>query len=274
MACARKKTMTQTLGHPIAIGRTAEIFLQSDGQVLKLYRDWCPPDWVEYELKIGRIVQDAGLPVPAVGNIVDVNNRRGIIYERIDGISMLDEFKRKLWTIRKQARTFAELHAAIHNCAVPIDLPSQHNGFARSITNAPNLPPDLRDAVLFRLDALPDDDQLCHGDFHPGNVMLTARGPIVIDWMTAQRGNPIADVARTLMLLTIGTPPSNLERILVKFARGAFVETYLEHYFKLRPGNRDQVETWKPIIAAARLNENINGERAALIGMIRAGLKQ
>jgi len=139
--------------------------------------------------------------------------------------------------------------------------------------NAPNLPPDLRDAVLLRLDALPDEDRLCHGDFHPGNVLLTVRGPIVIDWMTAKHGNPIADVARTLMLLTIDTPPSILERTIVKFARDAFVETYLEYYFKSRPGNRDQVETWKPIIAAARLNERIDGEREALIGMIRAGLK-
>ncbi len=115
---------------------------------------------------------------------------------------------------------------------------------------------------------MPDDNQLCHGDFHPGNVMLTARGPIIIDWMTAKRGSPMADVARTLLLLAIGTPPSPLERIIVNFVRGAFVKRYLEHYFKLRPANRQQLAAWKPIIAAARMNEKIDGEQAALMKMI------
>jgi hypothetical protein len=64
---------------PIAVGRTAEVFAWDDNRVLKLYRDWCPADWVEYELKIGRIVQGAGLPVPAIGDLVDVEGRRGVI---------------------------------------------------------------------------------------------------------------------------------------------------------------------------------------------------
>ncbi len=37
------------LGKPIALGRTAEVYAWQDNQVLKLYFDWCPPDWIEYE---------------------------------------------------------------------------------------------------------------------------------------------------------------------------------------------------------------------------------
>ena len=50
-----------------------------------------------------------------------------------------------------------------------------------------------------RLAGLPDGDQLCHGDFRPDNLVLTASGPVVLDWMTATRGVPVADVVRTLM---------------------------------------------------------------------------
>jgi hypothetical protein len=41
---------------PIAEGRTAEIYLWDENHVLKLYRDWCPPDWVEYEARIAGFV--------------------------------------------------------------------------------------------------------------------------------------------------------------------------------------------------------------------------
>lgn len=73
---------------PIAQGRTAEIFPWNDRNILKLYRDWCPPDWVEYEARIARAVFEAGVPSPAAGEIVEINGRRGLIYERLEGISM------------------------------------------------------------------------------------------------------------------------------------------------------------------------------------------
>ena len=41
----------------------------------------------------------------------------------------------------------------------------------------------------------PERPALCHGDFHPFNVMLSPRGPIVIDWNNAHIGNPLEDVA-------------------------------------------------------------------------------
>ena len=48
-----------TLTHPIAEGRTAEVFPWETGLVLKLYRDWCPPDWVERELMIATRMRDS-----------------------------------------------------------------------------------------------------------------------------------------------------------------------------------------------------------------------
>jgi Ser/Thr protein kinase RdoA (MazF antagonist) len=255
----------QPLGMPVAVGRTAEIFAWDDGHILKLYRDWCPANWVEYESKIGRIVHAAGLPVPAIGEIVEHAGRRGIIYERIAGISMLTTFRTKPWTILTLGRSFAELHAAMHACAVPSDLPAQHTGFQHSIANAPHLPDNLRNSTLRTLTALPSGDQLCHGDFHPGNVLLTARGPIIIDWMTATRGNPLADAARTMLLLTISEPPSVIERILIRFARRKFIADYIARYFELHPRDDAQLAAWHSIVAAARLSERIPGEKNQLL---------
>ena len=51
--------------------------------------------------------------------------------------------------------------------------------------------------MLNHLGSSGDGDKLCHGDFHPGNVLLTEKGAVVIDWMTASICNPWADMART-----------------------------------------------------------------------------
>src|ERR1051325_1518281 len=102
----------------IAQGRTAEVYLWNDHHVLKLYRDWCPPHWVEEESQIAHAVHAAGIPSPAAGEIIEVNGRRGLIYERIEGISMLQDMNARPWIILKHARSLADLHVQIHKISI------------------------------------------------------------------------------------------------------------------------------------------------------------
>ena len=67
---------------PIAVRRTAEVCRWSDGWVVKLYhRPWAGS--AEREASIGRVVHAAGLPVPAVGDVVSVEGRTGVVYEHV-----------------------------------------------------------------------------------------------------------------------------------------------------------------------------------------------
>ena len=59
------------------------------------------------------------------------------------------------------------------------------------------LPANLQLAALNMLRQLPDDDKLCHGDFHPDNIIVAPDGLVVVDWANAVCGHPLADVART-----------------------------------------------------------------------------
>ena len=228
------------LDKPIAAGRTAEVYAWRESQVLKLYRDWCPPHWVDFEARIGRIVQDAGLPVPAIGDMVEVNGRRGLVYERLEGVSMFSTIVAKPWTIVRFGRMMAELHVAMHAIQSPSDLPDQRERLKGAIGRAQSLPDDLRRKTLAVLDTWPDGDRLCHGDLHPDNVLMTSRGPIIIDWMTATRGDPLGDVARTVLLMTVGEPPTGtLIRLLTRLMRGWMRSAYLKRYFELQARGRD-----------------------------------
>lgn len=261
------------LGLPLASGRTAEIYPWHDGQILKLYRAWCPRNWVDYEARIAYIVQDAGLAVPRVGDMVDVDGRAGLVFERVDGLSMLRTMEAVPWRSGSLARRMAELQAAVHGCPAP-ELPSVKTRLEHDITAAPGLPGDLRQAALQRLHSLSDGDSLCHGDLHPDNIIMTSRGPIIIDWMTAARGDPLSDVARSLLLMDVG--PAMLpqpRRTLVRLVVLLFRSSYVKRYFEVRPGGRAALTAWQPLVAAARLNEKVPGEAERLIGMVESGLR-
>ena len=66
----------------------------------------------------------------------------------------------------------------------------------------------MKKCALKVLERLPDDKFLCHGDFHPDQIIMSPKGPIVIDWITAIKGSPASDVAQSSLVLRLGAPPA------------------------------------------------------------------
>jgi len=256
---------TPHLGTPIAEGRTAELYDWDADHVLKLYHTWCPPHWVEHEAYVAHVIADAGIPTPRAGEVIEIDGRRGIVYQRVTGISMLDDMRKRPWLLLRHARSLADLQAQFHRLTVP-GLHAYRSGLRHSIGRAPHLPESQRAQALDLLETLPDGQALCHGDFHPGNVLISARGPVVIDWMTASLGSPWADVARTSMILTIGIRAAgDMVSPAIRLLSGLFHRTYLNRYRSLVRNGQAEMARWLPVIAAARLDEQIEPERAALL---------
>jgi uncharacterized protein (TIGR02172 family) len=247
----------KSLGNPIALGRTAEVYAWKEGYVLKLFHEWFPSGEVEYEARIAGVVQEAGLPAPAAGEVVEIDGRYGLVYERVIGASMTEALVSRPWTVGQSARVLAELQAGMHRVEGVRDLPSQHERLREKIRAAEKLSPDLREAVLKALEQLPQGNRLCHGDFHPGNVLMTGEGALVIDWIDATRGNPLADVARSTIILMGAAASDQISNPFMKAFARLFHAAYVRHYFSLCPGGEHEYRHWLPIVAAARLSENI-----------------
>ena len=265
------ESLKNLLSAPIAQGRTAEIYVWDDRHILKLYRDWCPPDWVDYEARIARAIYESGIPSPAAGEIIEVNGRRGLIYERLDGVSMLQDLNARPWMLLKHARSLAELQVKVNQQSIT-GLPSYKDRLRHDIQNTPHLNDGLRNKALLMLEALPDGKSVCHGDYHPGNVIITKNGSVVIDWMTASAGNPWADVTRTSLLLSIGAKAARKQiPPIIRMFVSLYHRTYLNRYRMLVHEIGNEPNRWMPVIAAARLNEDIVPERGALIKMVEDG---
>lgn len=265
---------TFSLGPLIARGRTADVYAWEEDQVVKLFHTWCPPHWVEEEIEVSRAVAAIGLPTPGVIDAVEIDGRQGIVYERVDGPSMLTLINERPWLLFRFARQMAELQADMHKLTVD-GLPSLRSSLGRTIERVESLAPDRKMAVLQLLDGLPDDNAVCHFDFHPDQILITNDGPVIIDWMTAHHGHPLADVARTSVILTFSQVPyaNWLKRTVVDLWRGLFYRTYISRYLELNPGSTmAQVRTWMVPIAAGRLKEEIEGEREPLLAFIESYL--
>lgn len=254
------------LGQPIARGRTADIYAWETGYVLKLFRGGFDLEDIKYEAHLAQIVHASGLPVPRVGDIVHLNERYGLIYARVHGPSMLEALQQRPWQFFYYARRLAMCHAQLHaQVAEEIKLPPQRQRLETKIRHALALPPPLQATILSALSTLPGGNRICHGDFHPGNILLTKQGDVIIDWIDATLGNPLADVARsTLLLLGAGVgdhQASNFHKVFIRL----FQTIYLHHYFSRCPGGRSEYQRWLPIVAAARLSEDIPEQESWLV---------
>ena len=212
---------------------------------------------IEYEAQLTRAVHASGLPVPDAGDIIHINGRNGLIYERVDGPTMMEVVRRKPWQVFHHARRLAVLHTQLHAQIFPPEFPSQRQRLESKIRQAEALPAHLQSTSLIALESMPGGDRICHGDFHPDNVLLAAQGEIVIDWVDATRGNPLADVARTTIISLGATESDQIASPLMKAFVRLFHAVYLRHYFSLRHGGEREYQRWLPIVAAARLSENI-----------------
>jgi uncharacterized protein (TIGR02172 family) len=268
MAHPFRDERSQLLGQ----GRTADIYAWGGDWALKLYHAGWPASWAEHEARVSQVVTMAGLPVPAVEGVLAIDGRTGILFERLIGPSLLRQVAAQPWTLARGVRTFTDLHLAMHAAAVaPSNLPSLRERLARQIADTSAVPDHVRSAALRRLEQLPEGHALCHGDYHPDNVLVTQRGPIIIDWGSASHGHPLADVAQTELLLQIGEPPapgSRLQRVLLASARSYVRRTYVHRYLERRPARGEELAAWRLPIAVARLAEEIAGERSALLRLV------
>jgi len=254
-------------------GREAEVFAWTDGYVLKLF--WPEFSLADAELE-AHLTQQAwllGAPAPRVEDLLEFEGRWGLVLEWIRGVPLTEYIQAHPDRLRFAAQMLGALHRHLHSKAAG-HLPSQRQYLIQRIQSC-RLPEEQREAFLQHLKQLPDGSALCHGDFHPENVLLGEQGLFAVDWPYATRGNPVADVARTTLLMLYCELPSNLPaREEIMRQRQFFYQTYLEHYQNFSGLEMAQLRAWMPIVAAARLRENIPHEEPRLMRLIQEGLQE
>jgi streptomycin 6-kinase len=241
------------LGPPLGAGKEAETYAYRPGWVVKLTRwrrDHAP---ARREDAILRALASTGL-APASGGVVEIDGRWGVVMERAPDPVLAD----RLATPNGPAEVLEimlALHRKMHAQPAPSGLFPLKDRLVRNITGARLLDEPTRRRLLDSLPDLPDGDRLCHGDFHPYNIMGEGDGIRIVDWADAHAGDPAADVCRTFVLIGSVLPE--------------MAERYVADYCAATGVDRMAVHAWLPVVAGARLAEKVPEETDRLLALAR-----
>ncbi|MBN9314134.1 MAG: phosphotransferase [Devosia sp.] len=244
------------IGARLGAGKVAEAF-EYGAHLLKLYRDPGARSTAFAEAAILAIVGDHGLPVPEAFGAGQYLGRWGLVMSRAPGRPLAELARADPKMVPAALDAMAALHLAMH-AAVERRLQPLKHRLADRLGTAPGLDDAVRHRLLGRLATLPDGHRLCHGDFHPYNIIGPPGAAVIIDWPDATSGPPAADACRSYLLLLHGAPP--------------LADPYLVRYVAISGLARADILAWLPILAAARLCENVPEEEARLLQLARSVL--
>jgi len=219
-------------GSPVGFGRSADVYDIGHGRVLRRYRD--PARSVRYEAEVMTWARAHGVPVPEVFDADGLD----LVMEKVDGPTMLADAARHPWRIISHAAALARLHGQVH--AVP----------ALDWLRAP----------------FGEGAALLHLDLHPENVLLSARGPVLIDWEGAGRGPAEADLALCWVVVAMSeVPGSAWQRAVGRAGQRLFAGTVLR-----RAGLRVDAARLAEAARFRLLDPNLRAAEAARVRRVLA----
>jgi aminoglycoside phosphotransferase (APT) family kinase protein len=183
----------------IAQGRDARVYAVDEGRVLRRYAG---PRQTEREALIMAYVAEQGYPVPKVHETTDTD----MVMDRISGPTMLDLLARRPWKAAAFGRLLGSLHDRLHAIPAPAWLPRRIDPRTPGVLGtgaAPGAAPVERGATA----------RVLHLDLHPGNVIMSPGGPVVIDWSNASAGDPAIDLAMTIVHVGNADAPNRARQL-------------------------------------------------------------
>jgi thiamine kinase len=242
---------------PFASGNTCEVFDWPDGRVLKLFRDWVSDRHIIHEHHMVGLAHEAGLTILPPPETIRLDGRSGVLYQKIKGARLEDNLRRKPWRLLSLARQFAHHHALLHQQPAPQKFPPLNMEFKRHIEQSDQVPDNIRGALMARLERLAPGNSLepinrvCHCDFTLRNLMIDHQGHWqLIDWVSAAKGPPEADVALTWLNLLSAARGAPQRPWWERMTMELFARTYLRHYLRHNPHSRDTIWQWLPLAAS------------------------
>ena len=178
----------------IAKGNTSEIFEYGEDKVLKLFKPGYPVEQIQREFNNTVIMSRICVHTPKAFEIVEHAGRHGIVFQKIVGVDLFSEYLKN----PSDEKIASVILTDLSDIQKKVLLEKTEEGISYKIY-----------LEWFGYDAsnLPDENFICHGDLHPGNIIRTKDGELcLIDFMNVCRGPKEYDVARTYVLLTENNP--------------------------------------------------------------------
>jgi aminoglycoside phosphotransferase (APT) family kinase protein len=106
---------------------------------------------------------------------------------------------------------------------------------------------------------LPIENKLCHGDFHPLNILVDSDRYVVLDWNGCCSGNPKLDVVWSYLTLNSPSIECVYGKDIAKITK-EFSDEYIKYYCQYANVDKSEILKYLPLVAMRRLDDNLSCE--------------
>jgi len=230
----------------IAVRPTKKVYRDGDSVLKVFVKDYPKASILNEALNQAR-VEETDLHIPRILEVFKMDEQWAIRMEYIEGKTLQQLMEENPDKHEEYLKQFVELQMEVHKRRAPL-LTMLRDKMHRKISSS-KFEATIRFELHQRLEGMPKHVKLCHGDFNPSNIIITADGtPYIIDWSHATQGNASADVARTYLWITLNSSEDAAKE-------------YLRAFCKMSDTALQYVQNWMPIVAASQsVKENTEEE--------------
>lgn len=237
----------------IAVRNAKTVYADGTDCIKVFNKEYSKADILNEALNQAR-VEELDINVPKIKSVTMIDGKWAIITEFIKGSTLQQLMENNPDKKDEYLEQFVDIQIAMqkNRCPLLTRLKSKMNRKIDLTTLSSELKYDLHT----RLESMPKEKSLCHGDFNPSNIIISEDGkPFIIDWSHATQGNPCADAARTYLLFWLAGDIVTAEKYLNLFAQKAKV-------------TKKEIQRWLPIVAASQSVKGNEKEREFLLSWV------
>lgn len=257
--------------HLITQGGEADIYSIENDKILRVIRNRKGKTF-ETEKSLFPILAEHDINVPAVYEYIESEDMLAQVMQKVDGNTMLEQMQRHPLKLVQEIKKLAGMHAQVLEIQTDCGLHSIKTIFNYFISKPPCLDNKLIHFASEIMKELPINNCICHGDFHPGNILVQNDACYIIDWSGAYRGDFISDIAHTYLLMThVPEVPGQrqLQHAIIRFLGSYMAKIYLEEILKLKKFSLSDFSKWTVVMSLLRIYYGMPSERPVRINYLK-----
>ena len=194
----------------IGAGANGAVYRLNQEQIIKVYNPLTNPmGKILQEKKTAKEAFTHGIPTAISFDMVQVDEKYGIIYEMIDaktlGTTMSENPEQLDALAVRMAQLLKKLHSTEFEPGVLPDARDSLMIWVKVAERSGVYDDDLIDKMRDVVRGIPEGNTFVHGDFHPGNIMVSRDELLLIDMGESGVGSPLADLMCTFQIMMMMT---------------------------------------------------------------------